>query len=63
MVRSSWVAVCFVPQLVGMVLAAPVAGQQGETFKPGFGWQPGMRIQAAERRVGVLREGGDGYIG
>lgn len=57
MVRSSWVAVCFVLQLVGMALAAPAVGQQGETFKPGFGWQPGMRIQAAESRVGVLREG------
>ncbi len=40
-----------------MTWAGPVAGQQGETFKPGFGWQPGMRIQAAEIRVGVIREG------
>ena len=57
MLRSSWAAACFVLQLVAMTVAAPAAGQQGETFKPGFGWQPGMRIQAVESRLGVVREG------
>jgi hypothetical protein len=43
--------------LLSMVAAGPVAAQRGETFRPGFGWQPGMRIEASETRVGVLREG------
>jgi len=57
MLRASWGAACFVLQLVAMSWAAPAAGQQGETFRPGFGWQPGMRIHAAESRLGVVREG------
>ncbi len=57
MVRaSSATAVCLVFHLVSIVSATPVTCQQGETFKPGFGWQPGMRIHATESRVGVLRE-------
>lgn len=58
MVRvSSAAAVCLVFHLVSIISATPVTGQQGETFKPGFGWQPGLRIHATESRVGVLREG------
>ena len=58
MVRaSSAAAACLAFHLVSIISATPVTGQQGETFKPGFGWQPGMRIQATESRVGVLREG------
>ncbi len=58
MVRaSSAAAVCLVFHLVSIVSATALTGQQGETFKPGFGWQPGMRIHATESRVGVLREG------
>ena len=44
-------------QALSMAAGSPAAGQQGETFRPGFGWQPGMRIEASETRVGVLREG------
>ncbi len=54
---SSAAAVWLVFHLVSIVSATALTGQQGETFKPGFGWQPGMRIHATESRVGVLREG------
>ena len=58
MVRaSSAAAACLAFHLVSIISATPVTGQQGETFKPGFEWQPGLRIQATESRVGVLREG------
>lgn len=43
--------------LLSLAAAPPAAAQRGETFRPGFGWQPGMRIGASETRVGVLREG------
>ena len=43
--------------LLSMAAAPPAAAQRGETFRPGFGWQPGMRIGASETRVGVFREG------
>ena len=56
MTRSSLAAVLLF-QVVSMASGTPAAGQQGETFRPGFGWQPGMRIEASETRVGVLREG------
>ena len=56
MTRSSLAAVLLF-QVLSMASGTPAAGQQGETFRPGFGWQPGMRIEASETRVGVLREG------
>jgi hypothetical protein len=42
-----------------MLLAAVAAPAQqvAESFKTGFGWSPGMRIQATETRIGVIREG------
>ena len=43
--------------LLSVAAASPAAAQRGETFRPGFGWQPGMRIEASETRVGVFREG------
>lgn len=57
MVRSSLAAALALFQLVSLSTAAPAVAQQGDTFRPGFGWQPGMRIEASETRVGVLREG------
>ena len=39
------------------MLACPIAGQQSNTFTPGFKWEPGLRIEATESRVGVLYEG------
>ena len=54
---SSVAATCLIVHIVSIASATPAFAQQGETFKPGFGWQPGMRIQATETRVGVLREG------
>ena len=56
MVRLSLAAV-FLFQVLSMTSGTPAIGQQGETFRPGFGWQPGMRIEASETRVGVMREG------
>jgi hypothetical protein len=50
-------AVVLLIQALSMAAGSPAAGQQGETFRPGFGWQPGMRIEASETRAGVLREG------
>ncbi len=44
-------------QALSMAAGSPATGQQGDTFRTGFGWQPGMRIEASETRVGVLREG------
>ncbi|MBT8478101.1 MAG: hypothetical protein KJO06_04225 [Gemmatimonadetes bacterium] len=57
MVRSTLVAAFLLLQVVSMSSATPAVAQRGDTFKPGFGWQPGMRILANESRVGVLREG------
>ncbi len=37
--------------------ACPIIGQEPETFKPDFKWEPGLRIEATESRVGVLYEG------
>jgi hypothetical protein len=51
------VATCLALQLLSLAAARPAAGQGGESFRPGFGWQPGMRIEATESRVGVVREG------
>jgi hypothetical protein len=58
MLRSSLAAAAFLLlQVSSMSLAPPAVAQRGETFRPGFGWQAGMRIEASETRVGVLREG------
>ncbi|MCL7970464.1 MAG: hypothetical protein M8866_00045 [marine benthic group bacterium] len=57
MVARSRLVALVAPCLLGLFSTAPAIGQQGETFRPGFGWQPGMRIQASESRVGVIREG------
>jgi hypothetical protein len=56
MFRSPLAAALLLFQVVSMTSAEDAAAQ-GETFRPGFGWQPGMRIEASETRIGVLREG------
>jgi len=50
------VAACLLQSLT-LTSTPPALAQQVETFRPGFGWRAGMRIQASETRVGILREG------
>ena len=57
MTRFSRLAALAAACVLGPWLPAPAAAQQGETFRPGFGWQAGTRIEARETRAGVIREG------
>ena len=51
--RLAWVGVfTILPSFTGAA-----AAQQRENFRPGFAWKPGIRIEATESRVGVIREG------
>lgn len=43
--------------LLSLAVSAPATAQQTDTLRPAFAWEPGMRIQAAEGRVGVVHEG------
>jgi len=42
--------------LFALASACPAPAQTGQSFRPGFGWRPGLRIAATETRAGVLRE-------
>lgn len=57
MSRSTLAAAVILFHALWVASATAAGAQQAETFRPGFGWQDGMRVQATETRVGVLREG------
>ena len=40
-----------------LTMPRSLGAQETDTFRPGFGWTPGLHIAATESRVGILREG------